>query len=865
MSGFDRFQAVGAAPAQGGAAPQPQAQGAPQAATGFERFTPLAELRNQPPANSGWAGERRALGLGVRDVAQGFGALPGMLYNAAALPVRGVIGLANMAGADLPQVRSAEQNIDTVADTVGLPRPETQSERVASGIVRGGAAALIPAGIAARFAQAPGAVGNVATMLATNPGTQVVAGATGGGAQSAAEEAGAGPVGQFAAGVAGGAVGALGMEGVKGAGRMALAAMEPFSAQGPDRIAGRALYQSSASPETVQARIADGVSDQSRRVPGAPVTTAQAAQDPGLAIIESGLRNDPTGGVTSPAMMLRDVEFRRNAARQNAMQGMQPLPGVDAATRGNTIRATLADAERNNLPGGASDFVRKFLGTTTGAADDFYGNLDALGQQRAAASRPLYERAMSNNAWSPRVDDFINDPVAKQGLARGFQIQRLEATARGEPFDPRQMGVTFNAAGDPVLVGRPNMRVLDMVKAGLDDILEGYRNGTTGRLNLDRTGKAIDEFRRSYVNTLDDLNPDYKAARQAWAGPSQSRDALAAGREALRGDPEQVARRLQSMPEGDKDFFRAGMLRDLQDQFARGDAQAFALFRNANSRQALEAAFGKENIDGLAEHLNQHASRFGRDGSGASAVGRILATDAAGNPTLPIGNVGGNAVQNLQSARQTLSAIPAGPQREQVRKSLQSEFIDRFQNAAQTSSDVVGVSGDRSRALSAAGARKFFEQNSDLAREIFSPQELRQLQRLMSDFGETAGLQATAAARGSPTAQNLMVGNMISRATGGLVDPASPTAQTVFGLGPTMRLLYSAPEAATREALARALVDPQEAMRLMQLAGPQAASRASGYANSQMRDRLAQALMGELARGGARTANALAIQGQTGP
>jgi hypothetical protein len=472
---------------------------------------------------------------------------------------------------------------------------------------------------------------------------------------------------------------------------------------------------------------------------------------------------------------------------------------------------------------------------------------------------------MSNNAWSPRVDDFINDPVAKQGLARGFQIQRLEATARGEPFDPRQMGVTFNAAGDPVLVGRPNMRVLDMVKAGLDDILEGYRDGTTGRLNLDRTGKAIDEFRRSYVNTLDDLNPDYKAARQAWAGPSQSRDALAAGREALRGDPEQVARRLQSMPEGDKDFFRAGMLRDLQDRFARGDAQAFALFQNANSRQALEAAFGKENIDGLAGHLSQHASRFGRDGSGANAVGRILATDAAGNPTLPVGNVGGGAIQNLQSARQTLSAIPAGPQREQVRKSLQSEFIERFQSAAQTSSDVVGIGGDRLRALSAAGARKFFEQNADLAREIFSPQELGQLRRLMSDFGETAGLQATASARGSPTAQNLMVGNMIARSTGGLVDPSSPAAQTLVGLGPTMRLLYSAPETATRDALARALVDPQEAMRLMQLAGPQAVSQASGYANSQMRDRLVQALMGELARGGARTANALAIQGQTGP
>jgi hypothetical protein len=135
----------------------------------------------------------------------------------------------------------------------------------------------------------------------------------------------------------------------------------------------------------------------------------------------------------------------------------------------------------------------------------------------------------------------------------------------------------------------------------------------------------------------------------------------------------------------------------------------------------------------------------------------------------------------------------------------------------------------------------------------------------MGDFAETSATQGVAASRGSPTAQNLMVGNMIARSTGGLVDPSSPAAQTLVGLGPTMRLLYSAPETATRDALARALVDPQEAMRLMQLAGPQGASQASGYVNSQMRERLVQALMGELARGGARTANALAIQGQTGP
>lgn len=800
----------------------------------------------------GARGEARAFGLGVRDVAQGLGAIPGLLYNPIAAAGRAV---------GIP-IRNLEENIDRAADVAGLPRAETQSERLASGIVRGGASAIPTMGAGALMANVPGAIGRVGSMLAANPGTQVVAGGASGAASQAAAEGGAGPIGQAAAGLAGGIGGAAGMEAAKGAGRFALSAFEPFTARGPERIAANVLLQSSADPEGLAGRVNAGMSDPTRRVPGAPATTAQAAQDPGLAILESGLRNDPTGGAQSPAVMLRNVEFARNQARGKAFENLQPLPGSDAASRGQTVRSAVTEAEKTNLPGGAANFTRQFLSRATGAADDFYGNLDALAEQRAASARPLYERAMSRNAWSPRVDDFINDPIAKQGLARGFQIQRLESVARGEPFNPQQLGVTFNAAGDPVFVGRPNMRALDMVKAGLDDILEGYRDGTTGRLNLDRTGKAIDEFRRSYINTLDVINPDYKAARQAWAGPSQSRDALAAGREALRGDPEQVVRRLQTMPDADKDFYRAGILRDLQDRFERGDAQAFALFRNANTRQALESAFGKENIDALAGHLNQHAARFGRTTEGGAAVGRILATDAAGSPTLPVGNVSGSALQNPESVRQVLSA--AGPQRNQVRKALQSEFVDRFMNATQTSGDMVSAAGDRTRAMSAAGARNFWEANQPIARLLFDEKELSQMRRLMSDFGETAAMQGTAAARGSPTAQNLIVGNMIARTTGGLVDPTNPAAQTVVGLGPTLRLLYSAPEAATREALARALVDPQEASRILSLAGPQGAQMGAGYANQQFRDRLAQALMGEMVRGAARTGNALALQSQSG-
>lgn len=688
------------------------------------------------PQQSGAQGEARAFGIGVRDAVQGLMALPGALYNPIAAAGR-MVGL---------PIRNLDENIDMGADALGLPRAETKSEKVASGIVRGGASALVPAGVAARFAQAPGAVGNAASMLAANPGTQVIAGGTGGGAQSAAEQGGAGPVGQFAANMAGGVVGALGTEGVKGAGRMALAAMEPFSAQGPDRIAGRALYQASASPQTVQTRVAEGMADQSRRVPGAPVTTAQAAQDPGLAIIESGLRNDPTGGATSPAVALRNIEFARNQARLDAMNRAAPMPlGQAPEALGAPVRTALKDSER-----AARDGVRQAF-------------------QAIEANGPA------------------QIPTAE--IARRVGFAAHETYGAGSGGMPKELA---------------------------DALADFQKFGDLGGMS-NRDGVSTVQFLQNIRSRIGDI-----AGRAAKNSETRLAGAAGAAKKALD---------------------------DAVEEFA------------ATGRGVAPEQLGAWR-DAIAKRREMGAT-FGRSGEGAPAVQNILGRDQYGRPMMPDDKVPDAALASAANVRQVLKA--AGQNAQQVQQALQTRFMDKFMSAAQTRTEILDAGGNRATPVSAAQAKTFWKQNENTARALFPPDQFAQLRRLMGDFSETAATQGTAATRGSPTAQNLMVGNMISRATGGLVDPTSPTAQTVVGLGPTMRLLYSAPEAATREALARALVDPQEAMRLMQLAGPQAASQASGYANSQMRDRLVQALMGELARGGARTANALAIQGQTGP
>lgn len=152
------------------------------------------------------------------------------------------------------------------------------------------------------------------------------------------------------------------------------------------------------------------------------------------------------------------------------------------------------------------------------------------------ASEPFYAKAMAETpVWSERLNDFLKDPITKQGIRRGMEIQRLESLAKGEKFDPFDIIERFDDVGEPVMLKVPNMRTVNVVKKGFDHILEEYRDTTTGKLVLDEKGRAIDQVRRAFLGEVDDLNPEFAKARAMYAGPMEIKDAIALGRQAGAG------------------------------------------------------------------------------------------------------------------------------------------------------------------------------------------------------------------------------------------------------------------------------------------------------------------------------------------
>ena len=145
------------------------------------------------------------------------------------------------------------------------------------------------------------------------------------------------------------------------------------------------------------------------------------------------------------------------------------------------------------------------------------GNIEALVKQGREEAAPLYEHALNAlPVTNERLEQFARDGIVRKGMQRGIRIVQLESLAKGVPFEPSAYSVTgFDVEGNPEIGPVPTWRTWDAAKKGLDDVLEQYRDKTTGRLRLDEMGRAINSVRASMLNELDYANPAYKGGTGA--------------------------------------------------------------------------------------------------------------------------------------------------------------------------------------------------------------------------------------------------------------------------------------------------------------------------------------------------------------
>lgn len=279
--------------------------------------------------------------------------------------------------------------------------------------------------------------------------------------------------------------------------------------------------------------------------------------------------------------------------------GVQRLAGRMARAPGES-----SEIMTGALRGRNAGSVERLTGDVNAAfgAEGAYDANQALMAARKTAAKPEYDKAYDHPPINPdhmapdgAIGAYLNRPSVKAGMANARKI------AAEEGVDLTTLGIDLTAEGEPVLVRVPTWKTLDYIKRGIDNVVEQYRDPTTGKLVLDTYGRVADITRHDFVHTLRDLNPEYAKALDAWGGPSRSMDALQVGIDALKRSPEQNAARLAEMSENDREFARLGIgqtLRDIANK--RGplagefDRVAGTQYGSTSTREQLRPFFRNE-------------------------------------------------------------------------------------------------------------------------------------------------------------------------------------------------------------------------------------------------------------------------------
>lgn len=297
-------------------------------------------------------------------------------------------------------------------------------------------------------------------------------------------------------------------------------------------------------------------------------------------------------------------------------------PGVNTLTGAALRRSPDASgAARDTLAQRSRGQYDRFLGAVErdlGPVENIPQRSEDLIAQARATAGPLYDAAY-NAAGASSVE--MADLVARPSMQRALANARRIALEEGR--DPAALGFVLDDAGEVVLTEVPSFQTLDYIKRGLDDVVEGYRDPTTGRLQLDTEGRAVNDTLREFLGRVDAVNPDYAAARAAYAGPAQERGMLARGQEALRMSPNQLGVNANNASPTQLGQMRLGFQSGLAEQAGRGR-------NNANPFQAT--------LDTPAMEQRLNALQYGGDDIARLLSQRDLEAQLAGSTNRLIGN-----------------------------------------------------------------------------------------------------------------------------------------------------------------------------------------------------------------------------------
>lgn len=239
--------------------------------------------------------------------------------------------------------------------------------------------------------------------------------------------------------------------------------------------------------------------------------------------------------------------------------------------------------------------------------------------QRATAARPLYDRAMEADISGANALSEVWQDVTSKGfgrdILRGRELRNMLATEHGitDPFR------TFN------------MEVVDAWKRAADD-----RISAATRKGESNVARVLGQMRDRVVAAVDEVNPSYAEARNAWSGPSRYMDAITDGRDILnpKVSAAEMSAALGKMTEAEQEGFRIGAVSALVGRLENDASKLPDLTKYLRSPAMREKIAALMPDPGAAERwaasldFEIRASELANRSMGNSATARRLAERA---------------------------------------------------------------------------------------------------------------------------------------------------------------------------------------------------------------------------------------------
>lgn len=200
--------------------------------------------------------------------------------------------------------------------------------------------------------------------------------------------------------------------------------------------------------------------------------------------------------------------------------------------------------------------------------ENYYAKDEALADNLRRNARNAYDAAYSVGVIDdPVINRILASPRYKAAFDKGRELLDLdrdyeELIPGGDPAKYIMREIYDPQTGKNISL--PDVQTLDYIKRGFDaKITKMFRDGEGTEAT--KLKKIRDEF----VNRIDELVPEYKAARAQYKGDVEILDALRMGKEDFtKMAPEEVTAFMQAASAGERDAFRVGVARRLYDVIA---------------------------------------------------------------------------------------------------------------------------------------------------------------------------------------------------------------------------------------------------------------------------------------------------------